>query len=76
VPVQAMHASVALLKLAQMPYTGAGTLFIKTILDKKYNLPYKVIDGLVTHFVSFIKRTEDGEEVPTAAAAAVAAGPC
>lgn len=60
--VQAMHASVALLKLAQLPYTGAGTLFMKTLLDKKYNLPYKVIDGLVTHFVSFIKRTEDGEE--------------
>lgn len=36
---------------------GANSFFIRTILDKKYALPYKVIDGLVQHFMRF-----EGEE--------------
>jgi len=53
VSIPVLHASVALLKLANMPYSGATTLFMKTLLDKKYSLPYRVIDTLTKHFVKF-----------------------
>jgi essential nuclear protein 1 len=53
VSIPVLHASVALLKLANMPYSGATTLFMKTLLDKKYSLPYRVIDTLTKYFVKF-----------------------
>jgi len=31
--------------------TGPNSLFIRILLDKKYALPYKVVDGLVFHFI-------------------------
>lgn len=36
---------------------GATNIFIKTLLEKKYALPYQVIDALVFHFLRF--RTVD-----------------
>lgn len=51
--IPALHSSVALLKLAQMPYSGPCTLFMKTLLNKKYSLPYRVIDALTSHFAGF-----------------------
>ncbi|QUC19391.1 uncharacterized protein UV8b_03632 [Ustilaginoidea virens] len=36
---------------------GATNIFIKTLLEKKYALPYQVIDALVFHFLRF--RNED-----------------
>jgi Bystin len=47
----------ALLKMADMPYSGVTSFFMKALLDKKYTLPYRVIDALVDHFLSF--RQED-----------------
>lgn len=32
---------------------GATNIFIKTLLEKKYALPYQVIDALVFHFLRF-----------------------
>ncbi|KAI1335449.1 Bystin-domain-containing protein [Xylariaceae sp. FL0016] len=32
---------------------GAVNVFIKTLLDKKYALPYQVVDSLVFHFLRF-----------------------
>jgi len=55
------HAMVALLKISQMPYNGASSLFIRVLLDKKYDMPYQVVDALVKHFHSFVK---DGREFP------------
>jgi len=43
----------ALLRMADMPYSGVTSFFIKTLLDKRYSLPYRVIDALVDHFVAF-----------------------
>jgi len=48
-----LHSSAALLKIAEMEYSGANSIFIKTLLDKKYALPYRVIDALVFHFLKF-----------------------
>lgn len=50
-------SSVALLKISTLPYSGPNSIFVKTIIEKKYALPYRVIDAMVTHFVNF--RDED-----------------
>eukprot|EP00184_Porphyridium_aerugineum_P007619 CAMPEP_0184699662 /NCGR_PEP_ID=MMETSP0313-20130426/5853_1 /TAXON_ID=2792 /ORGANISM="Porphyridium aerugineum, Strain SAG 1380-2" /LENGTH=510 /DNA_ID=CAMNT_0027158781 /DNA_START=56 /DNA_END=1588 /DNA_ORIENTATION=- len=52
VSVPMLHSAAALLRIAEMRYTGANSLFIRVLLDKKYALPYKVIDALVNHFCS------------------------
>jgi essential nuclear protein 1 len=51
VKVPVLHASAALLQIAEMDYTGPNSLFIRVFIDKKFELPYKVIDALVFHFV-------------------------
>jgi len=43
---------------------GATNIFIKAFLDKKYALPYQVIDALVFHFMRF--RSEDPASVTEA----------
>lgn len=48
-----LHSAAALLKIAEMDYNGANSIFIQTLLRKKYALPYRVIDGLVYHFLKF-----------------------
>lgn len=45
------ESSAALLKIAEMGYTGANSIFIRIFLDKKYALPYRVVDGVVFHFL-------------------------
>lgn len=49
-------ASAAMLKIAEMEYSGANSIFLRLLLDKKYALPYRVLDALVFHFLGF--RTE------------------
>ena len=46
-----LHSSAALLKVAEMDYSGANSLFIRTLLEKKYALPYRVVDAVVNHFL-------------------------
>jgi essential nuclear protein 1 len=47
------HSAVALMKLSQLEYSGPTLLFIKALLNKKYNLPFKVVDSLVDYFNNF-----------------------
>lgn len=61
VSIPALHSAAALLKIAEMDYTGPNSLFIRILLDKKYALPYKVIDALVFHFLRFAR---DPREMP------------
>eukprot|EP00051_Salpingoeca_urceolata_P027599 m.482324 g.482324 ORF g.482324 m.482324 type:complete len:434 (-) comp22494_c0_seq1:18-1319(-) len=61
VSIPVLHSSAALLKIAEMPYTGANSIFLKVLLDKKYALPYRVVDALVFHFYRF---THDHREMP------------
>lgn len=51
--VPMLHSAAALLKIAEMEYSGASSVFIHVLLSKKYALPYRVIDGLVAHMVRF-----------------------
>lgn len=37
-----LHSAAALLRLAQMEYSGVTSYFIRILLDKKYALPLKV----------------------------------
>ncbi|KAG0308918.1 snoRNA-binding rRNA-processing protein [Dissophora globulifera] len=53
VSIPVLHSAAALLRLADMEYTGPNSLFIRVLLDKKYALPYKVIDALVDHYLRF-----------------------
>jgi essential nuclear protein 1 len=60
VSIPVHHSAVAIHKLAQMTeYNGAASIFIKTLLNKKYALPVPVIASLVRHFASFINDDRD-----------------
>eukprot|EP00268_Persea_americana_P023263 TRINITY_DN2290_c0_g2_i5.p1 TRINITY_DN2290_c0_g2~~TRINITY_DN2290_c0_g2_i5.p1 ORF type:complete len:504 (+),score=90.82 TRINITY_DN2290_c0_g2_i5:72-1514(+) len=56
-----LHSSAALMKLAEMEYCGTTSYFIKLFLDKKYALPYRVLDAVVDHFMRFL---EDSRIMP------------
>jgi essential nuclear protein 1 len=37
-----------------MDYTGANSIFLRIFFDKKYALPYRVVDAAVFHFLRYI----------------------
>ncbi|KAK2906496.1 hypothetical protein Q8A67_005481 [Cirrhinus molitorella] len=51
--IPVLHSSAAMLKIAEMEYNGANSIFLRLLLDKKYALPFRVLDALVAHFLSF-----------------------
>ena len=62
VSIPVLHSAAALLRLTEISAeqsslstesAGATNVYIKVLLEKKYALPYKVIDGLVFHFLRF-----------------------
>jgi essential nuclear protein 1 len=55
--IPANHSAAALIRLAEMPYSGSTSLFIRILLMKKYALPLRVIDAMVDHFTSFEEET-------------------
>ncbi|KAG5072710.1 bystin-like [Glycine soja] len=57
VSIPPLHSSVALLKLSGMEYCGTTSYFIKLLLEKKYALPYRVVDAVVAHFMRFFNET-------------------
>lgn len=56
-----LHSSAAILKIAEMDYSGANSIFLRTLLDKNYALPYRVIDAVVFHFLGF---ADDPRDLP------------
>lgn len=54
VSIPVLHSSAAILKIAEMEYSGANSLFLKILLNKKYALPYRVINAIVNHFSRFL----------------------
>ncbi|KAL4889280.1 Bystin-domain-containing protein [Aspergillus ambiguus] len=69
VSIPVLHSAAALLRmcdlaaeqsLTSLESTGAVNTFIRVFLEKKYALPYKVIDALVFHFLRF--RADTGED--------------
>eukprot|EP01112_Ceratiomyxa_fruticulosa_P016326 TRINITY_DN4915_c0_g1_i1.p1 TRINITY_DN4915_c0_g1~~TRINITY_DN4915_c0_g1_i1.p1 ORF type:complete len:504 (+),score=136.60 TRINITY_DN4915_c0_g1_i1:183-1694(+) len=57
--IPVLHSSVAILKIAEMRYSGTNSYFLRVLLDKKYALPYRVIDSLVDHFMRFLHDTRN-----------------
>ena len=66
VSIPVLHSAAALMRLTEIAAEqssagteggGATNIFIRVLLEKKYALPYKVIDNLVFHFLRF--RTTD-----------------
>ncbi|XP_013106384.1 bystin [Stomoxys calcitrans] len=51
--IPVLHSSACLLKICEMGYTGANSIFIRYFLDKRYALPYRVVDAAVFHFLRF-----------------------
>ncbi|XP_059620264.1 bystin [Phlebotomus argentipes] len=51
--IPVLHSSACLLKICEMEYSGANSIFIRILLDKRYALPYRVVDAAVFHFVRF-----------------------
>lgn len=49
--VPILHSSAAVLKIAEMEYSGANSIFLRVFFDKKYALPYRVVDAVVFHFL-------------------------
>ncbi|KAG8530093.1 uncharacterized protein KY384_005575 [Bacidia gigantensis] len=75
VSVPVLHSAAALLRLTEiaaeqasgrlgMEAAGATNVFIRVLLEKKYALPYKVVDGLVFHFLRYrvTVRQNEGDE--------------
>lgn len=56
--IPVLHSAAALLRLSRLPYSGPRSIFIKTLLDKKYALPLRVVDSMVEYFIAF----NEGEE--------------
>jgi len=55
VPVN--QSSAALYKIAEMPYNATCNIFMKALLNKKYALPFSVIDKCVEYFSTFVGET-------------------
>lgn len=55
--IPGIHSAAVLLRLAELPYSGSTSMFIKILLNKKYALPRRVIDALVAHFLTFERET-------------------
>eukprot|EP00731_Ephydatia_muelleri_P020065 Em0012g890a len=55
--VPMLHSGAAILKIAEMEYSGANSIFLRALLDKKYALPYHVVDAVFSHFVHFVADT-------------------
>ena len=57
--VPVLHSAAALVKLAKYEYSGPRSIFIKTLLDKKYALPTRAVDSLVAYFERFTDHQDD-----------------
>ncbi|KAL9108079.1 MAG: hypothetical protein Q9227_007054 [Pyrenula ochraceoflavens] len=62
ISIPVLHSAAALLRLCEIAAeqssvnsesAGAANVFIRTLLEKKYALPYRAIDALVFHFLRF-----------------------
>lgn len=60
--IPVLHAAACLLKICEMEYSGANSIMIRILLEKRYALPYRVVDAAVFHFLRF---ENDRRDLPT-----------
>ncbi|QIW95235.1 hypothetical protein AMS68_000753 [Peltaster fructicola] len=72
VSIPVLHSATALYRLCEIAAeqmmadaesAGACNIFIRTLLEKKYALPYRVVDALVFHFLRFRTTANDDGDV-------------
>lgn len=72
VSIPVLHSATALYRLCEIAAeqmmhdvesAGACNIFIRTLLEKKYALPYRVVDALVFHFMRFRAMQQIDEDV-------------
>lgn len=51
--VPLLHSAAAMLKIAEMPYSAVRCVFLMDLISKSYALPYRVVEGIVNHFVRY-----------------------
>ncbi|CDF38845.1 unnamed protein product [Chondrus crispus] len=61
VSIPMLHSAAALLYIVQLPYTPSNSIIITALLEKKYALPYQVLDAVVA---SFLKMKSDTRSPP------------
>ncbi|KAJ4985049.1 bystin [Stagonosporopsis vannaccii] len=83
VSVPVLHSAAALHRLCEIAAdqmsadpdaAGPCNIFIKTLLEKKYALPFKVIDALVFHFLRFRAAATSADAMDTESVAGDLAG--
>ncbi|CAF0911701.1 unnamed protein product [Didymodactylos carnosus] len=58
--VPMLHSAAALLKIAEMNYSGVNSIFIRILVEKRFALPFRVVDGPVLFYQvikSLLKQT-------------------
>lgn len=53
-----LHSAAAMLKISEMPYSPARCVFLMDLISKNYALPYRVLDGLVDHFIRYTHNSQ------------------
>ncbi|EGR34836.1 hypothetical protein IMG5_000640 [Ichthyophthirius multifiliis] len=56
--VPVMHSSACLLRLCYMGFSGPACIVMKTLIEKKYALPNRVVEGLFQYFIQLIEETK------------------
>ncbi|KAG5473039.1 hypothetical protein CUR178_02955 [Leishmania enriettii] len=56
--------AVTLYKIAQQPFSGRCSVFLRVLIDKKMALPYQAIDELVKYFHRFLETHTKEEALP------------
>ncbi|KAI1716571.1 bystin domain-containing protein [Ditylenchus destructor] len=62
VSIPVLHAAAAMLKISEMDYYGPNSYILRILIEKRYTLPFRAIDGLVFHFLRMrgVKSGQDG----------------
>ena len=77
VSIPVLHSATALYRLCEIASeqmmhevesAGACNIFIRTLLEKKYALPFRVVDALVFHFIRFKSVQQPGVDDVTMSA--------
>jgi len=52
--IPVMHSAACIIRLCEMtPWYGTTSIFLATLVNKKYALPLRVVEALVAHFCAF-----------------------
>ena len=57
VAIPVVHSAAAIEKICGMKYCATNSMILRVLLDKKYSLPYRVIDAVFRHFMRFMDET-------------------